>query len=620
MKKRKNTDIKKNLADRTSYNSKMKHPLYKTIQYIFHKAWNGHRSVLWCCIAAALLAVTENLIGLFIAPVILGKVEQAVLLSDLLWTILGFAAALMACQALTAYLNTNSSFEQISTRIDILSDIHQKSAETSYPNIGNPAFLELQNKAKATTRSNYSAAERIWTVLSELLKNLLGFAVYLILLSNLNPVLLAVTLTTAIAGHFISKRFNEWGYRHRDEEKDCMNHFFYIDQKCTDTALAKDIRIFRMVNWLSPVYHNSIRKWRQFHEKAETVYFCADAIDAALSLLRNGISYGFLIAMTLRQGLSASQFLLYFTAITGFTSWISGILGQFTELHKQGLELSNVLEYLDAPELFQFEDGEPLVADPNGSYELRLDHVSFRYPGADRDIIHDMSLTVKAGEKLAIVGNNGAGKTTLIKLMSGFLDPTEGAVLLNGVDIRRYNRRDYYKHFAAVFQQFSVLASSIAENVAQQENFDRDRVEDCLKQAGLLEKVNELGGIDVHMGREVYEDGVIFSGGETQRLMLARALYKNAPLIFLDEPTAALDPIAEDHLYHQYSDLTKGRTSVYISHRLASTRFCDRIILLENGETVEEGTHDSLLAAGGRYAEIFEVQRQYYQEGVAENV
>ena len=145
------------------------------------------------------------------------------------------------------------------------------------------------------------------------------------------------------------------------------------------------------------------------------------------------------------------------------------------------------------------------------------------------------------------------------------------------------------------------------------------RSEDCLKQAGLLEKINELGGMDAHMGREVYEDGVLLSGGETQRLMLARALYKNAPMIFLDEPTAALDPIAEDNLYHQYSDLTKGRTSVYISHRLASTRFCDRIILLEDGGIAEEGTHESLLAAGGKYAEMFEVQRHYYQEGAAED-
>lgn len=503
--------------------------------------------------------------------------------------------------------------------MEVLSDVHRKCAETSYPNVSNPDFLELQRKAQSTTNSNYSATERIWTIFSELLKNLLGFGIYLALLSNLDLILMVVVLVTTIIGHFISKRINEWGYRHRDEEKDYMNHFYYVDGKCTDVALAKDIRIFGMVDWLSKIYHDSILKWRQFYMKAEKIYFGADAIEAVLSFLRNGVSYGFLIVMTLREGLPASQFLLYFTAITGFASWISGILGQVTELHKNGLELSNVLEYLEIPEPFRFEDGEPLEPDPNGSYELRLDHVSFRYPGAEKDTIHNMSLTIKPGEKLAIVGINGAGKTTLIKLMSGFLDPTEGTVLLNGVDIRKYNRRDYYKHFSAVFQQFSVLASSFAENVAQEENIDRSRVEDCLKQAGLLEKINELGGIDAHMGREVYEDGVLLSGGETQRLMLARALYKNAPMIFLDEPTAALDPIAEDNLYHQYSDLTKGRTSVYISHRLASTRFCDRIILLEDGGVAEEGTHDFLLATGGKYAEMFEVQRQYYQEGAVDD-
>ena len=248
---------------------------------------------------------------------------------------------------------------------------------------------------------------------------------------------------------------------------------------------------------------------------------------------------------------------------------------------------------------------------------MKLENVSFRYPGAEEDIIHDLNLTVHPGEKLAIVGLNGAGKTTLVKLLCGLLDPTEGKVLLNGKDIRDFNRRSYYDLFSAVFQEFSVLDVTVAEQIAQTtENIDYDRIADCIDKAGLTEMIAKLPkGLQTHVGREVHLDGVLFSGGQTQRLMLARALYKDGPILLLDEPTAALDPIAENDIYMKYSEMTHGRTSMFISHRLASTRFCDRIIFVADGGIKEEGTHESLLALGGEYAKLFEVQSRYYQEG-----
>ena len=214
------------------------------------------------------------------------------------------------------------------------------------------------------------------------------------------------------------------------------------------------------------------------------------------------------------------------------------------------------------------------------------------------------------------MGLNGAGKTTLVKLLCGFYDPTAGRVLLNGTDIREFNRREYYSLFTAVFQKFSVLEVTLAENVAQTaENIDEARVWDCLEKAGLGERVRSMpDGLQTHIGRQVYEDGILLSGGEMQRLMLARALYKNAPVLLLDEPTAALDPIAENDIYQKYAAMTEGRTSVFISHRLASTRFCDRILLIDGGGIAEQGSHESLLALGGKYAELFEVQSKYYRE------
>ena len=251
--------------------------------------------------------------------------------------------------------------------------------------------------------------------------------------------------------------------------------------------------------------------------------------------------------------------------------------------------------------------------------ELKLEHVSFRYPGAEEDTIHDLDLTVRPGEKLAIVGLNGAGKTTLVKLLCGLFDPTEGRVLLNGVNVRDFNRREYYGLFSAVFQEFSILDVTVAENIAQtNENIDTQKLWDCIEKAGLTQTIQKLPkGLDTHVGREVYLDGVLFSGGQTQRLMLARALYKDGAILLLDEPTAALDPLAENDIYQKYKDMTAGKTSLFISHRLASTRFCDRIIFIADGRITEEGTHDQLLARGGAYARLFEIQSRYYQEGKA---
>ena len=290
------------------------------------------------------------------------------------------------------------------------------------------------------------------------------------------------------------------------------------------------------------------------------------------------------------------------------------ILQSASTLYKQCQDISTVREAIEFPEPFTFEGGEALTPDPDGRYELRLEDVSFRYPGAEKDTLTHISLTLHPGEKLAVVGLNGAGKTTLIRLMCGFVDPTEGRVLLNGKDIRAYNRRDYYRLFGAVFQDFSMLAASVAANVAQRvDAIDMERVKRCVALAGLTEKIESLPqSYDTLLGREVYEGAPELSGGELQRLMLSRALYKNAPLILLDEPTAALDPLAESDMYARYNELTQGRSAVYISHRLASTRFCDRILLIDGGAIAEEGTHDQLMAAGGEYARLYEIQSRYY--------
>lgn len=595
---------------------KPKYNLWQNTGFMLRTSRKYAKSVFPLCIVLALLSAGKSVAELLIAPAILNKIELSASLGSVVFTIAAFALVLMLLSGLRSYVDTNALFGRIAVRSQgIYLSISRKYAKTSYPNLLNTDFLALGEKASAACAGNSESSEAIWTTLTDLMTSCIGFIVYLALLTNLNLWLAALVAAATAVSYFASKRINEWGYLHRSEELELTKRIEYANKTATSREFAKDIRMFGLRGWLEDLWGSTMRLYSAFCAKRERKYIWANIIDIVLTFLRNGIAYVFLIGITVKNGLPASQFLLYFAALSGFAQWVVEILDKLSVMHKQSLDISTIREFLDWNEPFDLNGGERIAFEPNKQYEIRLDDVSFRYPKADQDTLSHINLTVHPGEKLAIVGLNGAGKTTLVKLVCGFLDPTEGRILLNGEDIRKFNRNDYYALFSAVFQEFSVLDVTVKENVAQcVDGIDETRVWQCIDKAGLTEKIQSLPkGIETHLGRRVFKDGVEFSGGQTQRLMLARALYKNAPILVLDEPTAALDPIAENDIYQKYNDMTHGRTSFFISHRLASTRFCDRIIFVDSGKIAEEGTHDELLKNGGGYAYLFEVQSKYYR-------
>lgn len=596
-------------------NEKPKYNTFQNVVWMIKIAWGSRKRVLLFCVLTAVLEVLLNLTQLYIAPEVLARVEEKAPMWELLATIGIFTAALFLIQGFKQYVRENTLFARVDVRSVVIGKIGRKCNMTSYPNTLDAEFNKLREKSHAACNSNRAASEYIWQTLTMLLKNIGGLLVYLTILSRMDAVLLFAVIATCIAGFFVSRYTSNWRYARRDEEEEYFQKKHYLRAKSESVKLAKDIRIFGLQNWLNELLDQIHNLYLDFSLRCERVEVLADITEAVLTMARNGIAYVYLIRMTLTEGLSVSEFLLLFTAVSTFTTWVMGILQELSELHKESLDISCIREFLEYPEPFKFDEGEPIPA--AAGYELKLENVSYRYPGAEADTIHGLHLTVRPGEKLAIVGLNGAGKTTLVKLMGGLLDPTEGRVLLNGRDIRDFNRRAYYGLFSAVFQEFSVLDVTVAENIAQRKDgIDYERIADCVEKAGLTSMIEKLPqGLQTHVGREVYLDGVLFSGGQTQRLMLARALYKNGPILLLDEPTAALDPIAENDIYRKYSEMTHGRTSLFISHRLASTRFCDRIIFVADGGIKEEGTHESLLALGGEYAKLFEVQSRYYQDG-----
>ena len=594
---------------------KPKYNMWQSVRYMLGLAWKHKKGVIGMSLLLAAIAVCLNLVQLYAAPSILSRLEDQASVGELLITIIGFSLMLFVLTSAQTYFSESSVTDRIYIRIEIIKSIVRKSCTTSYPNRKNPTVLKLLEGAHCASDSNHVGCEHIWKTLTNLITNIAGFAIYLVLLSDLNGFLAAVVILTTVVGFFVSKHINEWEYRNKDEKHKYFAQMQYTWTKAESMEFAKDIRVFGMKDWIADMYSSAARLFEAFIYRREKVFIWANIVDVILNIARNGIAYVYLIHLTLNQGLTASEFLLYFGAVSGFTSWVTGILSEVSTMHRETLEISTVLEYIHYPELFRFEGGKPVPA--SDAYELRLEDVTFRYPGSDTNLFEHLNLTIHPGEKLAIVGLNGAGKTTLVKLLCGFYDPTEGRVLLNGTDIRELNRQEYYGLLSAVFQDYSVMDLTVAENVTLESgNYDEVRIHSCLEKAGLADYIAGLPqGIYTHMGRDVFLDGVLFSGGQTQRLMLARALYKDGPILILDEPTAALDPIAENDIYRKYNEMTQGKTSVFISHRLASTRFCDRIIFVADGRIAEEGTHSSLLALGGKYANLFEVQSRYYQEG-----
>ncbi|MBO4406704.1 MAG: ABC transporter ATP-binding protein [Clostridia bacterium] len=589
-----------------------------TALWFLKRGWRTKKRVPLLIAAMVILRIARSLFELFLPPVTVEKAAGGAPLPDLFAAVGILAGGLLLTNAVLRYIQNNMLFPKIGIRGKIVSDIADKMATTSFPNaVLDTGFERLRSRASNAVGGNSQPGEATWGTLEELAVSLIGFAVYLALLTGAHPLLIGVSAAMSVATFFAGRYGDRWLDRHEDELNAAAHRRNHSIEVPRDPAAAKDIRIFSLQRYFKDRTARDVAVLQRFSAGAEKAHALSDGLNLLFFFLRNGLSYALLTVAAVRGEITVAEFLLYFGAVTGFSSWVSGILSGISTLRRQCVELSAVREFLAYPEPFPLAGGKPIPEEAKKHAELAFEHVSFRYPEAEEDTLHDLSFTLRAGEKLAVVGLNGAGKTTLVRLLAGLLAPTEGRVTLNGEDIRVYDRREYYGIIAAVFQDVKPLSVTLAENVAPQVGkIDRERVTACLEKAGLAPLAEKLPkGIDTPLTKLVWLDGVELSGGEMQRLMLARALYKGGSVLVLDEPTAALDPIAESEMYKRYDEMTEGRAALYISHRLASTRFCDRILFLEKGVIAEEGDHESLMAKGGKYAALFAVQKKYYEEG-----
>ena len=593
-----------------------KYTIRQNLAYCVQATKQGCPKLLIFCLLVILINCLVPVITAWLPKVVIEEITAEKPLRHLLLITAAMAMALAVFSGLQKTFEKLIYWNKFKMNAFFLRKITRKGLTTDYRNQENEHFRTLQNESFASCNGNFSHYAQIYDAAVQFFSNLLGFLAFGGILMTLNPLVILFLCLTTLVSFFMNRRISKWMEGSTNEKAGFEHRMQYVIRAADQTRAAKDIRLYQMAAWLDGFYEKNLRGLLGWYQRYTSKLFGVSAVDSALVLIREGATYAYLLYLALDGRISVAEFVLYFNVVAGFSAWFGNMLGQIAVLQRLNHAMNRFRSYLEYPERYLREEGKP-VANREKPKKIELQNISFRYDDDGENVIRDMNLTLEPGEHLAVVGLNGAGKTTLVKMLCGLTEPSEGAVLYDGTDIREFNRDEYYRLFGAVFQDYSILPVTIEEIVAEEESekIDHGRVETCLKQAGLWDKINSFPeGVRSKYDKTFWDDGINLSGGEIQKLLLARALYRQAPVIVLDEPTAALDPVSENRLYETYDEVMRGKTTVFISHRLASTRFCHRIVLIEHGQIAEEGTHAELIARKGRYYELFEIQAKYYRE------
>lgn len=469
--------------------------------------------------------------------------------------------------------------------------------------------------ARESISSNEVGVELMIRSVPSLLCGLLGLILYATLLFQLDISIIIIIFLMCGFNIFLNNRARKFLEMHKNTNSNIEREIDYLYSRTTEYKYAKEIVVFQLSKWFQKKFEAVYLRKKNYEKKIEASWIKIDISDAVFVAIRDGVAYYLLISQVLNGTMSLAVFTFYLGIVSGFSNWVYRVINDTSNLIRADIY---VRDYIKIVEQKDNESAESIYELHRSIQEkgvnIEFKNVSYKAQNGQK-ILSNLNFHINANEKIAIVGRNGAGKTTLVKLLCRLYSPTEGTILINGFDICRYNKEEYYKLITAVFQDINVIAFTVKENIIGSADYDENRFVKSAKEANFYEKIQSLNNKENSILTKIIDkEGVELSGGEKQRLMMARAIYKEGSLIILDEPTAALDPIAESELYQEYNEIAENRTAIFISHRLATTKFCSKIILMEKGKIADIGSHDDLMENNEIYREMYINQSKHYKE------
>lgn len=585
----------------------------KTLKRLLGDAIRTDRKMILYILFACLLGAFAPLVLSLMPKLIVGVVENpgTDTIRRILLISLGFFALEFLVEGVSLYCSNQVIVVANKTRFELMNEQNKKMASVDYKYISDRSIFKMYGMAFEATSGDWGGVTGMLREFARIAPIILSLILIGGVITALSPLTGALLLLYAITYAYAQRQANKEVIDNDAEINKISDEIRYYNKTAGDFKSGKEIRLFNLKDMILNAYKNVIDKRKSFSLRAVNKTFRKSLLSVIILIIAQGI-FAYTLILSFKNGsVDTGSFLMYLTLMLQFVLLADRAIEDYEfYVVNQTIYVENLYDLLETDKLnITHGDRDRL----SGAVDIEFKNVTFAYPNTDKKVLDNLSFKIAKNETIALVGNNGEGKSTIINLLVRLYRPDEGEILLNGVNINEFKEEELYKMFACIFQQVNIYPYTLGNNISMHETYDLERAKRAIEDVGLKERIEEeKNAYERNMSHEVAKDALELSGGQEQKLAISRAVYKDSPILILDEPTANLDALAEHEIYSKLNDLREDRTSIYISHRLSSTKFCDRIILLKGGKIFEEGTHDELMKKKGEYYEMFTIQGKYY--------